>query len=153
VDKAGLTVDFFLSRNRDVNAAKTFLRSAMKNTHKPTKIIRTALEAPGQDNKQLPLVLFPDGGLPKRPADFRAGRANRSEITGRHEFLRGPDLKRNGALPSDWKLARDPSLLETSVPGVFAAGDVRRGSVKRVASGVGEGSIAIQFIHQHLADR
>jgi thioredoxin reductase (NADPH) len=68
-------------------------------------------------------------------------------------ILSGPDLKRNGALPSDWKLAREPSLLETSVPGVFAAGDVRRGSVKRVASGVGEGSIAIQFIHQYLADR
>jgi thioredoxin reductase (NADPH) len=68
-------------------------------------------------------------------------------------ILSGPDLKRNGTLPSEWKLARDPSLLETSVPGVFAAGDVRRGSVKRVASGVGEGSIAIQFVHQYLADR
>jgi thioredoxin reductase (NADPH) len=44
-------------------------------------------------------------------------------------------------------------LLETSVPGVFAAGDVRQGSVKRVASGVGEGSIAIQFIHKYLGNR
>jgi thioredoxin reductase (NADPH) len=51
----------------------------------------------------------------------------------------------------DWPLARDPFLLETSVPGVFAAGDVRHGSVKRVASGVGEGSMAIAFIHQYLA--
>jgi thioredoxin reductase (NADPH) len=68
-------------------------------------------------------------------------------------ILSGSDLKRNGALPMGWKLPRDPSLLETSVPGVFAAGDVRRGSVKRVASGVGEGSIAIQFVHQYLADR
>jgi thioredoxin reductase (NADPH) len=68
-------------------------------------------------------------------------------------ILTGPDLKRNGKLPSGWGLARDPDLLETSVPGVFAAGDVRRGSVKRVASGVGEGSIAIQFIHRYLADR
>jgi thioredoxin reductase (NADPH) len=50
-----------------------------------------------------------------------------------------------------WPLARDPFLLETSVPGVFAAGDVRHGSVKRVASGVGEGSMAIAFIHQYLA--
>lgn len=56
-------------------------------------------------------------------------------------------------LPSDrcWKLPRSPYLLETSVPGVFAAGDVRHGSVKRVASGVGEGSMAIAFIHQYLA--
>jgi thioredoxin reductase (NADPH) len=57
--------------------------------------------------------------------------------------------RRQGA----WPLSRDPFLLETSVPGVFAAGDVRHGSVKRVASGVGEGSMAIAFIHQYLAER
>ena len=68
-------------------------------------------------------------------------------------ILTGPDLRRNGKPSSGWPLARDPALLEASVPGVFAAGDVRRGSVKRVASGVGEGSIAIQFIHQYLGDR
>lgn len=68
-------------------------------------------------------------------------------------ILTGPDLKINGKLPAGWPLERDPGLLETSIPGVFAAGDVRRGSVKRVASGVGEGSIAIQFVHQYLGDR
>jgi thioredoxin reductase (NADPH) len=68
-------------------------------------------------------------------------------------ILTGPDLRRNGKLPLGWPLARDPDLLETSVPGVFAAGDVRQGSVKRVASGVGEGSIAIQFIHKYLGNR
>jgi len=68
-------------------------------------------------------------------------------------ILTGPDLKIRGKLPAGWPLARDPGLLETSIPGVFAAGDVRRGSVKRVASGVGEGSIAIQFVHQYLGDR
>lgn len=52
-----------------------------------------------------------------------------------------------------WPLARDPFLLETSVPGVFAAGDVRHDSVKRVASGVGEGSMAIAFVHQYLSTR
>jgi thioredoxin reductase (NADPH) len=51
-----------------------------------------------------------------------------------------------------WPLARDPYLLETSLPGIFAAGDVRHGSIKRVASGVGEGSMAIAFVHQYLAD-
>jgi len=68
-------------------------------------------------------------------------------------ILTGPDLRHDGKLPAAWELVRDPDLLETSVPGVFAAGDVRRGSVKRVASSVGEGSIAIQFIHRYLADR
>lgn len=68
-------------------------------------------------------------------------------------ILSGPDLITKGKLPSGWQLKRDPGLLETSVPGVFAAGDVRRGSVKRVASGVGEGSIAVQFVHQYLGDR
>jgi thioredoxin reductase (NADPH) len=52
-----------------------------------------------------------------------------------------------------WPLKRDPYLLETSVPGVFAAGDVRRGSIKRVASGVGEGSMCIALVHQYLAQR
>jgi thioredoxin reductase (NADPH) len=52
-----------------------------------------------------------------------------------------------------WPLERDPYLLETSVPGVFAVGDVRHGSIKRVASGVGEGSMAIAFIHQYLSER
>jgi thioredoxin reductase (NADPH) len=50
-----------------------------------------------------------------------------------------------------WQMERDPFLLETSVPGIFAVGDVRAGSVKRVAAGVGEGSMAIAFVHQHLA--
>ena len=65
--------------------------------------------------------------------------------------LSGPDLMRNGKRPKNWTEDRDPYLLETSVPGIFVAGDVRHGSVKRVASGVGEGSIAVQFIHQYLA--
>ena len=65
--------------------------------------------------------------------------------------LAGPDLRRNGKLPGIWREDRDPYLLETSVPGIFVAGDVRNGSVKRVASSVGEGSIAVQFMHQYLA--
>jgi len=66
-------------------------------------------------------------------------------------ILAGPDLRKDGKLPEVWTEKRDPFLLETSVPGVFVAGDVRAGSVKRVASAVGEGSIAVQFMHQYLA--
>ncbi len=65
--------------------------------------------------------------------------------------LAGQDLRHGGKLPAGWREAREPFLLETSVPGVFVAGDVRHGSVKRVASAVGEGSIAVQFAHQYLA--
>jgi thioredoxin reductase (NADPH) len=50
-----------------------------------------------------------------------------------------------------WKEDRAPYLLETSTPGIFVAGDVRHGSIKRVASAVGEGSISVQFMHQYLA--
>jgi thioredoxin reductase (NADPH) len=63
--------------------------------------------------------------------------------------LTGPDLA-NGTRATEWKLKRDPYLMETSVPGVFAAGDVRHGVVRRVASAVGQGSTAISFVHEYL---
>jgi thioredoxin reductase (NADPH) len=63
----------------------------------------------------------------------------------------GPDLAADD-LAAHWKLARHPYLLETSLPGVFAVGDVRAGNVKRVASAVGEGSIAISFVHRFLQE-
>lgn len=66
-------------------------------------------------------------------------------------ILTGPELVRDGKMPKGWNLERPPSLLETNIPGVFAVGDVRKGSVKRVASGVGEGSVAISFVHQYLS--
>ncbi len=70
-----------------------------------------------------------------------------------HGFvLTGPDLPRRDGRPRGWPLDREPFLLETSMPGVFAAGDVRHQSVKRVASAVGEGSIAVQFTHRFLAE-
>lgn len=69
-----------------------------------------------------------------------------------HGYVRtGPSLKADGKLTRNWPLKRDPYLLETSIPGVFAAGDTRSGSVKRVASGVGEGSVVVQFVHHYLA--
>lgn len=64
----------------------------------------------------------------------------------------GPQLLENGKAPKDWPLTRAPYLLESSVPGIFVVGDVRAQSVKRVASAVGEGSIAVQFVHQYLSE-
>jgi thioredoxin reductase (NADPH) len=65
-------------------------------------------------------------------------------------ILTGPDLTQNGHRPKGWPLKRDPYLLETSVPGIFAAGDVRQGAVRRVASAVGQGAVAVSLIHQYL---
>ena len=78
--------------------------------------------------------------------DWLDGQVARDE---RGFLLTGPDLGR----PRGWPLERDPFLLETSMPGVFVAGDVRAGSTKRVASSVGEGAMAVRFVHEHLAGR
>jgi thioredoxin reductase (NADPH) len=79
--------------------------------------------------------------------DWLAGALERD---GRGYVLTGRDLLRDGATPPAWPLSRPPDLLETSVPGVFAVGDVRHRSMKRVASAVGEGAIAIHLVHEYL---
>ncbi len=66
-------------------------------------------------------------------------------------LVTGPDLRKFGPVTESWKLNREPYFLETSMPGVFAAGDVRHGSIKRVASAVGEGAMTIAFVHRYLA--
>ncbi len=70
-----------------------------------------------------------------------------------HGFVKtGPDLAREDLDAAKWPLSRSPHLLETTLPGVFAVGDVRGGNIKRVASAVGEGSIAVAFVHQVLRE-
>jgi thioredoxin reductase (NADPH) len=86
------------------------------------------------------------GALPR--TEWLEGIVDRDE---KGFILSGPDLLRDGQRPRTWTLDRDPTLLETSVPGIFVVGDVRHGSVKRVASGVGEGAVVVQFIHKYLA--
>jgi thioredoxin reductase (NADPH) len=86
------------------------------------------------------------GALPR--TDWLGDVVERDE---RGFLLTGPDLIRDGQRPKGWTLDRDPFLLETNIPGIFSVGDVRHGSIKRVASGVGEGSVAVQFIHQYLS--
>jgi thioredoxin reductase (NADPH) len=66
-------------------------------------------------------------------------------------LVTGPDLRRYGVSADKWPLEREPFYLETSIPGLFAAGDVRHGSVKRCASAVGEGAMAVTFAHRYLA--
>jgi thioredoxin reductase (NADPH) len=98
----------------------------------------------GEERRQVTSVFIFIGAAPKTdwlPKDIA--------LDSKGFILAGPDLKAQS--PKSWTLDRDPYLLETSVPGIFVAGDVRFNSVKRCASAVGEGSIAIQFVHQYLA--
>jgi thioredoxin reductase (NADPH) len=86
------------------------------------------------------------GALPR--TDWLGGTVVRDD---RGFVMAGPDLMKDGKHPPGWNLDRPPFLLESSVPGVFVVGDVRHGSIKRVASAVGEGAIAVQFIHRYMA--
>jgi thioredoxin reductase (NADPH) len=116
-----------------------------------------AVSAAGHDGhlKQL-TIKNPDGSETEEEVDacfIFIGAAPRTDwlegVVARDErgfILAGPDVRDNG-----WGLAREPYALETSVPGVFVAGDVRSRSIKRVASAVGEGSMSVSLIHEYLA--
>ncbi len=121
-----------------------------------------AVEAQGEDGRLRRLVVrttAEDGGTEEAPLDvdacfvFIGARPRTDWLDGvverdDHGFLlAGRDAAEHG-----WPLPRDPFLLETTVPGVFVAGDVRSRSIKRVASAVGEGSMAVSFVHQYLVD-
>jgi thioredoxin reductase (NADPH) len=104
----------------------------------------------GRDPERLPAraAFLCLGGVP------RTGWADAAHVAvDRARFLlTGPDLLREGRRPEHWPLARDPLALETSVPGLFAAGDVRSGSTKRVAGAVGEGAMAVALAHRRLEE-
>jgi thioredoxin reductase (NADPH) len=118
------------------------------------------LEAMGEDHLEQIRICEPEGESVVRAGSLFVfiGAAPRTEWLpsavlrdDKGFLLAGPDLRVDGKVAPVWKENREPYLLESSVPGVFVAGDVRHGSVKRVASAVGEGSIAVQFVHQYLA--
>jgi thioredoxin reductase (NADPH) len=99
------------------------------------------------ETREVPHVFMMTGAVPST-----AWLANCVALDEKGFVKTGPDLSREDLAAARWPLPRPPHLLETSLPGVFAVGDVRSGNVKRVASAVGEGSIAISFVHQVLTE-
>jgi thioredoxin reductase (NADPH) len=109
----------------------------------------TATGADGASERLSAAALFLCiGGRPR--TGWAEGAGVRTDRAG--FILTGPDLLEGGRRPEDWPLDRDPLALETSVPGLFAAGDVRSGSTKRVAGAVGEGAMAVALAHRRLEE-
>jgi thioredoxin reductase (NADPH) len=125
------------------------LNSSVKEVHGDTRLeaITIANAATGEASTVPAAALFVFIGAQPR-TDWVAGVLERDDMG---FILTGQDLMNDGKPPKGWTLRRSPFWLEASVPGVFVAGDVRHRSVKRMASAVGEGSMAVQFVHQYLS--
>jgi thioredoxin reductase (NADPH) len=140
---------YLIDRIRAARNVEVRLRSEVVAIEGDTVLeaVTIANRATGEQRKEKTRWLFVCiGGVPQTAWALEAGLAR----DGQGYLLTGPELLRNGSWPASWPLEREPYYLETNVPGVFAAGDVRAGSVKRVASAVGEGAMAVAFVHRHL---
>ena len=127
------------------------LRTSVREIHEEAGRLRAVtVESADAAPETIPVsaLFLCIGGVPR--TEWAAGSGIRTDKGG--FILTGPDLLDRGTRPSDWPLDRDPLALETSIPGLFAAGDVRHGSVKRVAGAVGEGSMAVAFAHHRLEE-
>jgi thioredoxin reductase (NADPH) len=125
------------------------LRSRVTEVHaRGTKLAAvTVADAEGGEERLAAIALFVCiGGQPR--TGWAGASGVRTDAAG--YLLTGPDLLEGGSRPAGWPLQRDPLVLETSVPGLFAAGDVRHGSIKRVGGAVGEGATAVALAHRRL---
>jgi thioredoxin reductase (NADPH) len=139
-----------------------YLVDQIYSTEKIEVLTRTqVVEARGKDRLESITIVNKDTGetqtLPAAAVFLFIGAVPHSDLVAgvverNHAgfILTGQDLIHEGSRPKNWKLKRDPFPLETSVPGIFAAGDVRQGAVRRVASAVGQGAITINLVHQYL---
>jgi thioredoxin reductase (NADPH) len=127
------------------------LRTQVAELHTDrSHLAAVSVSGPGGETERLPAValFLCIGGQPRTGWAENAGvRTDRAGY-----ILTGPDLLEAGRRPEGWPLDRDPLALETSVPGLFAAGDVRHGSAKRVAGAVGEGAMAVALAHRRLEE-
>ena len=125
------------------------LRTQVRELHAGAQLEAVTVEGPGGQERLPATALFICiGGQPRTGWAADAGVA----LDRAGYILTGPDLLEQGKRPPGWPLDRDPLALETSVPGMFAAGDVRHGSTKRVAGAVGEGAMAVALAHRRLEE-
>ena len=140
-----------------------YLSDRIANTANVEVLPHTQVESLEGDGSLAAVVLKSDDGSARRiataslfvmvGADPRTAWLDGAVLTDGHGFvLTGDELRHDPRFAATWMLDRDPYLLETCSPGVFAAGDVRLGSVKRVASAVGEGAMTVTFVHRRLAE-
>lgn len=138
---------YLVDRIRQIENIEVCLRSEVAAVHGDDHVEAVTVRGPaGEETRPASALFIFTGAVPC--TDWLDGAV---QLDRQGFVLTGPQLLEGGRRPKGWDVDRDPFLLESSVPGVFVAGDVRAGSVKRVASAVGEGSIAVQFVHQHLA--
>ena len=140
---------YLVERVEASDAIDMRLRTEVRELHEDAgRLEAVTIESAGSPPERIAVtaLFLCIGGVPRtRWAPSSGVRTDRNGF-----ILTGPDLLEGGRRPEEWPLDRDPLALETSLPGVFAAGDVRHGSVKRVAGAVGEGSMAVAFAHHRL---
>jgi thioredoxin reductase (NADPH) len=142
---------YLVERIEASDAVDVRLRTQVRELHEEAgRLVAVTLESAdtAPDAVRVTSVFLCIGGVP------RTRWARRSDIRTDDKgfLLTGPDLLENGRRPESWPLDRDPLALETSIPGLFAAGDARHGSVKRVAGAVGEGAMAVSLAHHRLEE-
>jgi thioredoxin reductase (NADPH) len=151
-DDLGKSMSAYLIRRIEVNPLiEVLLRTQVTAVHERNGVLAgvtvTGADGSARDLPAQALFLC-IGGTP------RTGWAAESDVRtdARGFIVTGPDLLENGRRPDGWPLHRDPLPVETSVPGLFAAGDVRRGSTKRIAGAVGDGAMAVTLAHHRLVE-
>jgi thioredoxin reductase (NADPH) len=139
---------YLVDQIRGIKNINVRLQSELSAVHGSSRLEAiTILNNETEDAEQVPAnaVFLYVGAAPH--SEFVADIVERSDDG---FILTGPDLIRDGRRPKNWKLKRDPYLMETSVPGIFAVGDVRYNAVRRVASSVGQGSVVVFFVQRYL---
>jgi len=149
-DRLGRTMsEYLLRRIEESTLIETRFGAEVQAVHAEGDRLSsvTIVGRDGRESRRSAHALFVCiGGVPRTA--WAAGSGVSTDAAG--YVLTGPDLLDRGERPPGWPLARDPLALETSVPGLFAAGDVRHGSTKRVAGAVGEGAMSVALAHRRL---